>query len=76
MTDMIAIPNSSSIAEIGYNAERSALYVRFNGGKLYRYDDVPPIMFDELKAADSVGKFVNANIKTQYDATPVASTDD
>ena len=58
---------SSNIAEIGYDAGTQELRVRFNSGLEYVYLDVPGTVFSDFLDADSKGKFLNQNIKGQYE---------
>jgi hypothetical protein len=57
---------SSNIEAIGYNEPNEILYIRFKGGKVYSYERVPSYTYDELMAAESVGKFFNQSIKNQF----------
>ena len=63
--EMIPV-TSSNIEAVGYNEQTETLYVQFKGGKVYSYERVPPYTYDELMAADSVGKFFNQFIKNQF----------
>lgn len=63
---------SSMVQQVGYSTEERKLYVRFNGGALYSYDDVPADQFDALLKAESAGKYINASIKPHYTATRIA----
>lgn len=58
---------SSNIASAAYDAETKALTVTFNGGGVYRYKDVPAEVAAAFEAAESPGKYLNANIKGLYD---------
>lgn len=61
------IPVSSSMLQaVGYDGKD--LFVRFNGGKLYRYSDVPASEFEALKQSESIGKYLNGVIKPNYPA--------
>lgn len=55
---------SGHIAAIGYDPATQTLEVEFVGGRIYHYFEFPPEKFEEMQAADSVGKFFNANCKT------------
>ena len=57
---------SSSIEAAGYDLDRRTLRIRYVGGSTYDYQGVPPIVFEELLAADSKGRFVNWSIKPYY----------
>ena len=60
---------SSNIAAIGYDQDTESLYVEFKSGRTYKYDKVPFWHYTELMDADSVGKFLNAEIKGTYEYT-------
>lgn len=51
---------SSNIVAICYDPETQIMHVQFKNGT-YRYEDVPAVFFDHLKAAESKGKFLNAS---------------
>ena len=58
---------SSSIDAVGYDPASKRLYVRFTSGNNYVYYEVAKRVFDDLLAADSKGRFLNAEIKGAYD---------
>lgn len=58
--------NSSNVQEVGYDEPTQELQVRFKNNSLYRYIGVPKVEFDNLLGAESVGKYLNANIKPVY----------
>ena len=51
--------------------ERELLEVAFHTGRVYHYLDVPPEVFEELIAADSVGGYFNEQIRKSYPAVRV-----
>ena len=57
---------SSNIESIGYDEGVGSLYVKFKQGKVYEYEKVPSYIYDELMAAESVGKYFNQVIKNNY----------
>ncbi|MDP3370812.1 MAG: KTSC domain-containing protein [Brevundimonas sp.] len=57
---------SSVIRQFSYDEPRSRLRVTFTSGDVYDYLDVPPMIFDELKAAASKGRFFSARIRDRY----------
>jgi KTSC domain len=61
--EMIPTPESSSIEEIGYDADAEEVYVRYRPGGLYAYLGVPGVVWEELLAAPSKGTYVNEVIK-------------
>lgn len=57
---------SSNLAAIAYVEQTEQLLVQFASGSVYSYDDVPLQVFEDFKAADSKGKFLNEHIKGDY----------
>lgn len=57
---------SSNIAEVGYEPATMTLEVAFHNGTIYQYFDVPEALYQELIHAESVGTFLNAQIKNNY----------
>jgi len=57
---------SSNVARIAYDGDNMALFVEFNNGYIYEYDEVPPDVWDQFIAAPSKGKFVHTNLKNIY----------
>jgi hypothetical protein len=57
---------SSSISAIGYDEQSETLSIRFNNGRTYEFNGVPPEEFEALKNAPSIGSYFNDNIKGQY----------
>jgi len=57
---------SSNIVSIGYDSGTMTLEVEFKNDSIYQYYDVPEALYLELLHADSVGKFLNAEIKNSY----------
>lgn len=64
---------SSSVAQVGH--ADGALFVRFKGGKLYRYPGVSADAYAELGKAESIGKHLAALLfnKQQGIVVPEAS---
>jgi hypothetical protein len=54
---------SSTVASVAHDAEKSVLEVRFHNGGLYRYQNVTPAMFRDVLEARSVGAHINRVIK-------------
>ena len=57
---------SSAIRAVRYHAARNELDVRFEEGREYRYGKVPRSKFRALLQADSIGEFVNHEIKPHH----------
>jgi hypothetical protein len=56
---------SSNIKSIGYSKPNKSMDIEFSGG-VYRYQNVPPAIFESLMASESKGKFVNENVKGYF----------
>ena len=71
-TPEIPLTESSSTAIIGhgYDAANRVLALKFNGGRLYRYADVPAEVYEELKAAKSLGRFFGSRINGKFKQVP------
>jgi len=54
---------SSSVGAVGYDESAAVLGVQFLNGSEYHYLAVPKRLFDGLKAASSVGSYLNKFIK-------------
>lgn len=66
MTDMTYV-DSSNIEAIGYDTAASELHVRFlKSGETYVYYAVEEWRFQELIQADSKGRYLNSEIKPNY----------
>jgi len=65
------IVDSSMIASVEYSAKTQTLVVEFTRGNLYNYYKVPEVVFNELIAAESIGKYFNTNIKNVYETEKV-----
>lgn len=63
--------NSSSVAAVGYDESSQTLQVEFNRGTTYQYFDVPEQIFEGLVQADSVGAYLNEQVKGIYRYTRV-----
>lgn len=59
------IGNSSNVQEVSYAFETKELTVRYNGGE-YVYSEVPAELFLQIPVVESVGKFINSEIKSKY----------
>lgn len=65
---------SSHIAAIGYDAPSRALYVRFESGATWRYENVEATLHRDFVAADSIGKFFAQRIKPGHHGAPASDT--
>lgn len=56
--------DSANIQAIGYAPDR--LFIRFNSGKSYAYENVPECHFVGLKEADSAGQYFHQHIRSKF----------
>jgi len=61
---------SSNIRAVGYDAATQTLEVEFGSG-VYQYQGVPPEKHAKLMGAESVGKFIRAEIRGKFDSRKV-----
>lgn len=57
---------SSNVDAVGYDAASQTLQVRFKGGKTYDYAGVPAAVNTALNQAESVGRFIAANVVGKF----------
>ncbi len=62
---------SRAVRSIGYDSGEWVLQVKFINGELYNYFRVPPLEYEKLMHADSIGGHVNREIKPYYEYEPV-----
>lgn len=67
---------SSNVEAYAHDPETGDLQVRYKGGAIYRYANVPPETVEGLAAAESVGSYIAANIKGRHEATKLPPPDD
>lgn len=63
--------NSSAITSVGYDSAKRILLLEYTNGRTYHYLKVPPDIYEDLMSADSIGEFVNLEIKPHYDCDEV-----
>lgn len=62
--DLPAIPvSSSNVASGAYADDFGRLFVEFNNGSIYAYENVPPAVWQSFLTAASKGKWVNQILK-------------
>jgi hypothetical protein len=57
---------SSVFSEIGYHKTTRTLELKFAGGGVYRYKDVPRKIWDELRDASSKGAYFDTHIRNRF----------
>lgn len=55
---------SSNIDSVGYENEN--LYIQYQSGAIYKYKNVPKVIYESLIDSDSKGRFMNSEIKNKY----------
>jgi hypothetical protein len=55
--------NSSLLANVSYDAGQSVLQLELCDGAIYRYFDVPPVIYESLLAAESKGSYFNREVR-------------
>lgn len=55
---------SSNIESVGYENEN--LYIQYQSGTIYKYKNVPKVIYESLMDSDSKGRFMNSEIKNKY----------
>lgn len=66
MSNLHTFENSSSIQSCDYDDDNQILTVTFVRGKSYQYEDVPKSIYEDLKDAESPGKYFQSYIKNVY----------
>jgi hypothetical protein len=57
---------SSVIRSFNYDAGRRQLFIVFQTGRRYTYEDVPPEVYRDMKASFSKGEFFNERIRDHF----------
>ena len=57
---------STTVASAGYDDSARVMEIEFTGGAVYRYDGVPRQVFEEMLAAESVGRYFNEHVRDVY----------
>ncbi|PZF83566.1 KTSC domain-containing protein [Jiangella anatolica] len=63
--------SSSALRSVGYDPQTWTLEVEFESGAVYRYLDVDPLDVEAMMRADSMGAYLNEEIKPRYEAEQV-----
>ena len=58
---------SSSLVSIGFAKQARILEIEFRSGAIYRYLGVPPTVFEEMKKAESKGRYFAQSIRGKYE---------
>lgn len=57
---------SSNVQGVAYDPATQTMQIQFKGGKTYTYNDVPEEIHTNLHKADSIGKYVGANVVGKF----------
>ena len=55
--DYLEQVESSNLESVYWDSETEVLYIKFLNGSLYKYEDVPEDVYNELMEADSHGQY-------------------
>ncbi|MDR3128506.1 MAG: KTSC domain-containing protein [Bifidobacteriaceae bacterium] len=64
--------NSSNISTIGYDPQTQTLEIEFHSDSVYQYSNVPQNIYNNLKSANSHGKYFNEYIKNTYSTQKIS----
>lgn len=62
------IEGSSTVSAFHYEHKNKELRITFTSGATYLYKDVPPIVIDMFRTAESPGKFIHSDLKNKYES--------
>ena len=66
-----ALWDSSNILKTSYNATNKQLFVTFKRGGVYYYNDIDILVHKNMLESESIGSFINSQIKPKYTAIKV-----
>lgn len=77
MIPLNPISNSSAVEAMGYDPGTQTLAVRYKGSsKTTHFKGVEPHILEQANAADSLGGFLNSQVRGTYDAEVIADDED
>ena len=65
----LAPVKSSNVDSVGYDAATQTLAVKFKSGGVYHYAGVPADIHTNLHKAESVGKYIGAQVVRKFKHT-------
>ena len=65
ISDVVAL-DSSSLASVAYDVERTILQIEFRDRSVYQYIDVPTKIHQDLLRADSKGAYFNRYVRNRF----------
>ena len=63
--------SSEAVEDISYDETSQRMRVTFTTGRVYDYLDVPIEEYEAFAAAESLGRYFNANIRDKYEYSEV-----
>ena len=58
--------DSSVFEAVSYHSEERQLYLRFHGGRVWRYFDFPEHQYDEFLGSESLGRYFGKHIRGKF----------
>lgn len=55
---------SSNVDMVGYDEITKVMRIQFLDGRIYEYSGMPKLIYDTLKNSNSIGGYINRNLKT------------
>ena len=62
----VDVLDSSSLASVAYDAERTILQIEFRDHTVYQYIEVPENIHQDFLQADSKGAYFNKYVRNRY----------
>ena len=62
---------STSLKAVTYHDRSARLELEFRSGAIYRYSDVPALVYQELLRAESNGQYFNQHIRNRFIHTKI-----
>jgi len=66
--------DSTTMRSVGYDARSRILEIEFDSGAVYQYVGVPARIYEELRRAESKGRYFNNEIRDCYPYVEVSRT--
>lgn len=60
---------SSNVHSVGYDPASRTLAVQFENGRVYHHQDVPPVAYDNLLKAPSIGAHYASHVRGAFKTT-------
>ncbi len=70
----VPVINSDNVGQIMYDKDSRALYLFFQSGRTWRYDNVPPSVAENCFNVNSIGGFEWQVLRKSHPATEVTGT--